>query len=148
MTPQNAKSSVTAQMVLDEARTWLDTPFHHQGRLKGVGVDCIGVIIGVAHALGISDFNTVDYGRIPNGNMLRALLEQNMLSVPIWDSRPGDIGLFTFEREPQHVAIFTDTGLLHSYQQVKKCVEHSFLTPWPQRLVAVFRYQGVQPWLR
>lgn len=23
-----------------EALTWLGTPYHHQGRIKGVGVDC------------------------------------------------------------------------------------------------------------
>lgn len=23
-----------------EAITWLGTPYHHQGRVKGVGVDC------------------------------------------------------------------------------------------------------------
>jgi hypothetical protein len=31
-----------------QARTWIGTPFHHQGRLKGVGCDCLGLIVGVA----------------------------------------------------------------------------------------------------
>jgi cell wall-associated NlpC family hydrolase len=26
--------------VLEEAKTWLRTPFHHEGRVKGGGVDC------------------------------------------------------------------------------------------------------------
>ena len=25
---------------VQEALTWLGTPYHHQGRVKGVGVDC------------------------------------------------------------------------------------------------------------
>jgi len=28
------------QSLIDEARTWLGTPYHHQPRVKGVGVDC------------------------------------------------------------------------------------------------------------
>jgi cell wall-associated NlpC family hydrolase len=26
--------------VVAEARSWLGTPFHHQGRVKAAGVDC------------------------------------------------------------------------------------------------------------
>ena len=32
------------QAVEDEARTWKGTPFHHKGRVKGVGVDCGGYL--------------------------------------------------------------------------------------------------------
>ena len=143
---QNAKAEVNVSALLTEARSWLDTPYHHQGRLKGVGVDCIGLIIGVAHALNLSEFDTHDYARIPNANMLESLLAEHMHSIAIRDQMPGDIGLFTFDREPQHVAFFTEIGILHSYAHVNKCVEHGFNAPWPKRLVAVFRLKGVAPW--
>lgn len=32
------------ERILDEARTWVGTPFHHKARIKGVGVDCGGLI--------------------------------------------------------------------------------------------------------
>jgi cell wall-associated NlpC family hydrolase len=32
------------QYVIDEARTWKGTPYQHRGRVKGVGVDCGGII--------------------------------------------------------------------------------------------------------
>ncbi|WP_436904878.1 hypothetical protein [Acinetobacter johnsonii] len=28
------------QLAVQEALTWLGTPYHHQGRVKDVGVDC------------------------------------------------------------------------------------------------------------
>ena len=37
--------------VVRMARTWLGTPYHHQGRVKGAGVDCGGLVIGVARFL-------------------------------------------------------------------------------------------------
>ncbi len=40
--------STSGSDVVRTARTWLGTPYHHQGRLKGVGVDCAGLLIGVA----------------------------------------------------------------------------------------------------
>ena len=35
------------KQIIQTARQWLDTPYHHQARVKGVGVDCIGLVIGV-----------------------------------------------------------------------------------------------------
>jgi cell wall-associated NlpC family hydrolase len=33
--------------IVEEARSWLGTPYHHQAALKGVGCDCIGLLRGV-----------------------------------------------------------------------------------------------------
>ncbi len=134
---------ISKEMVVAEARSWLGTPFHHQGRLKGIGGDCIGLVIGVANALNISDYNITNYSRLPNGDLLKGLLELHLDKVAIADRQIGDIGLFKFEREPQHVGVFSDIGIIHNYQQVKQCVEHGFDSVWQQRLLAVFRFKGV-----
>ncbi|MEM6466311.1 MAG: peptidase [Pseudomonadota bacterium] len=34
------------------ARSWIGTPFAHQGQLKGVGCDCLGLVLGVWAELG------------------------------------------------------------------------------------------------
>lgn len=33
--------------VVDEVRSWLGTPYHHQASLKHVGCDCLGLLRGV-----------------------------------------------------------------------------------------------------
>lgn len=33
--------------VIGEAETWLGTPYHHMGRVKGVGCDCLTLIAEV-----------------------------------------------------------------------------------------------------
>ena len=35
------------ERVLAEARSWLGTPYRHQGGRKGVGCDCLGLVRGV-----------------------------------------------------------------------------------------------------
>ena len=132
---------ITREQVVLEARTWLGTPFHHQGRLKNVGVDCIGIIICVANDLKLSDFKTTSYTRQPNGDMLRALLAQELIEIPIEEIQPADIALFRFENEPQHVGFITDIGLLHSYMQVKKCIETSLDEIWKSRMVSAFKFK-------
>lgn len=41
------KSGAWRKIAIDEARTWIDTPYQHKGRVKGVGVDCGGLLYQV-----------------------------------------------------------------------------------------------------
>jgi cell wall-associated NlpC family hydrolase len=91
--------------ILAAARTWLGTPWRHQGRLRGIAVDCSGLILGVGRELKLLDFDTRAYGRIPDGQQLRALCEQHLLAKPVADVAPGDVPLMRFTRQPQHPAI-------------------------------------------
>ena len=43
-------------------------------------------------------------------------------------------------REPQHVALITDKGIIHSYSGVGKVVEHALDESWRRRIVAAYRY--------
>lgn len=133
---------VTRKQIVDEARTWLGTPFHHQARIKGVGVDCAGVIAGTANALGISDFDATGYSHTPSGSMIVKILEKQMNRIDISELKFGDVILFKFDQEPQHLAFYTDIGILHAYGQVRKCVETSFDETWKNRVVGAYRFKG------
>lgn len=41
------------EAVIVEAHKWLGTPFHHEGRVMGAGVDCAQYLIAVYHAVGL-----------------------------------------------------------------------------------------------
>lgn len=139
---------VTAADVVHEALTWRDTPFHHQGRLKGIGVDCAGVITRVANALGVSDFDTTDYPRVPDSHTLKALCDEHMdreAAGPDCAERaaPGMVILIRFGRHPHHLAIRTFLGIVHAYQFAGRVIETSYDFPWRRRTVGVYRYRGV-----
>ena len=114
--------------IVATARSWLGTPWTHQGRLRNVGVDCGGLIIGVGKELDVLDFDMSAYGRIPDGQKLRALCEQHLLAKPVSDIVPGDVLLMRFTRHPQHLAIVGDHGepfsMIHAYADAGRCVEH------------------------
>ena len=44
-------SESVADAVVGEALTWLGTPYRHQGLRKGVGCDCLGLVLGVWRAV-------------------------------------------------------------------------------------------------
>lgn len=52
---------LTPQAIVDKAREFLNTPWHHDARLKGVGIDCIGLIACTFAELGVSVVDTRGY---------------------------------------------------------------------------------------
>lgn len=134
---------------VEETRTWIGTPFHHQGRVKQVGCDCIGLIVGVAKALGRIEAQSdrTDYGRMPDGSSLYQVLKEHCNEITVEDMQPADIALFRFDSNPQHVGVISDypeggLGVIHAYAQARKVVEHYLDESWRGRIVAVFRWRG------
>ena len=41
------------RLVVTEAASWLRTPYHHMGRVKGGGVDCLMLLAEVYEAVGV-----------------------------------------------------------------------------------------------
>lgn len=135
----------TVSDFVNEARTWLKTPFHHQASVKGVGCDCAGLVKGTARNLGyqVSDVYT-NYGREPaNGELERTL--ENLLNKK--DSNKlskGNIILFKFLNEPQHLGIYCGDGIvIHSYSTEGGVVEHLIDDKWKKRIVNVFELPGL-----
>ena len=136
---------VTGQAVVLEARRWIGTPFHHQGRALGVGVDCAGVVVMVAKALSLSDFDTTNYGHVPNGDEMERILAENMDRVQLDQRRAGDVLHFAFDAEPQHLAILTEENtIIHAYSlQPRRVVEVPLDAVWLARARGVYRYKGL-----
>lgn len=134
---------VTREQILIEARSWIGTPYHHQGRLKGVGVDCAGVMFGVGHRLGILIGDTNNYGKIPLGNKMKGILLEFIDEISVEEAQPGDIGVFTFSKYAQHIGILTDGGVIHSYEAAGKCVEHQLNNNFAMKLIAAYQFRGV-----
>lgn len=138
---------MTGKQVVETARKFLGTPFHHQGRLKGIGVDCIGLVVETARILGLSYHDNTEYSQYPDGKLLMKELHKSKLkSVPIENLQEGDLLVFWISKNtkaPQHLAIKTKDGILHTYATAEKVVEHKFSSAWRRRLCAVFRFPGV-----
>lgn len=138
----------TRSQYVEAARRYMDTPFHHQGRVRGAGVDCIGLLVCAAKdAAGGEPPDAKAYPRRPDGVLLKASLDAHLISVDKADVKPGDIVLFQFDGVvPQHVAIISAINpiyILHSNASVKKVTEHRMDQTWESRVVQFYRI----PWL-
>lgn len=133
--------------IVAEARTWIGTPFHHQAVLKGVGVDCRGLLLGIARAFDIPAQDVSGYGREPNLTQMAAALRSQMHEIPVALAEAGDVIWMAFDKDPMHLGILTDIGtIIHATTSVQppRVVEHGFRPPWSARARCAFMFPGVE----
>lgn len=131
------------------ARQWIGTPFAHQGRTCGAGVDCIGLVVGVVQAAGLPVDDRRDYARTPHGGELARALADQLDRIDLADAGPGDIALIAWRREPMHVGWLTDyvhggLGLLHALESFGAVTEHRMDAHWRSLVRGVFRVRGLE----
>lgn len=139
--------------IVAEARSWRKTPFHHQGRVRGVGTDCIGVPLETGKTLGLlpADLVITGYPRQPDGTSLMAHCDRWLVRIPRAEMAPGDVIVVRFDRDPQHVGVLGDyrhggLSMIHALGTPDgrgEVVEHRLDAGTLARLVAVYRFPGV-----
>lgn len=106
------------KLVISEARSWLGTPYNHKARIKGVGVDCGGLLYQV--------YNPIfgPFAAYPNYVADWALHKENEIYLDfikpyvkeVHSPVPGGFSLFLIGRNYSHAAIFTDRNTyIHAY---------------------------------
>ncbi len=153
-----SKPSLRSKIV-KQARTWIGTKYHHQGRLKksvncSGGVDCIGLVVGVCKELGVADtdgicltsYDRTNYSMQPEGEKLVKSISAHLCSVELTKMRVGDILLFKFWKEPQHVGILSKYstggfGLIHCNSTSGSVVEQPLSDTWIRMITHVYRFK-------
>lgn len=140
--------------IVDEARTWIGTPYHHQARLRGVGVDCIGLVGGVALALALPgadawarEADLHNYARTPDPALLRDACARYFDRVTNADARMGDVLLFALDGQPRHFAILVSEyprRIVHAYALLAaRAVVEQSLPIARATWIATYRFRGV-----
>jgi cell wall-associated NlpC family hydrolase len=113
------------QTVAREALTWVGTPYHHHGRVKGVGVDCAQILAAVYEDAGVIPHT--ELGNYPREWHLHhdeerytGWLKKAGGTQVEGDVLQGDIAVFRFGRTFSHGAIVVSAGagrplLVHAY---------------------------------
>lgn len=129
--------------VCREAESWVGTPFRHQGRMKGVGVDCAGLVIEVAKVFWpcVRDYRA--YTRQPCPVLFLRLLDEALIQLPaVGAALPADVLVFAFDgATPRHLGILLpDSRIVHAYERAGRCVAHRMADVWRARCVRAYRF--------
>ncbi len=99
--------------VVAEARSWLGTPYHHMGRIKGVGADCLTAPLCCYQAVGLVPrsfavpFYPLDWNLHRTEERYLEGVLQFAREIP-GPPQPGDLALWKFGRCFAHGAVVVD----------------------------------------
>jgi cell wall-associated NlpC family hydrolase len=133
-----------ADAIVEAARSRVGTPYRHQGRGPH-HYDCVGLLIDVAHELGLTSFDTASYGRRPNvEEFTRFMRESGCTRLAMEELAHGDILRMAYDKWPVHTGIFvrTDRGfsVIHAFLPYRKVVEEDLTEQVWARVNAVWRF--------
>ncbi len=134
--------------IITEARSWLGTPYHHQGCVKGVGTDCAFLLIAVYHAVGL--IPNIDPRPYPpdwhfHRDEERYLGWTEKYADQVDTPEPGDVALFKFARCISHGAIVMQwPTIIHAVKQYGVIYDDALINASLRNRVAGFwRVRGV-----
>lgn len=133
---------ISSAAVIAEALEWVETPFHWHQSLKGVGCDCRGLIIGVAHALQLTDWDCLEYSQNPDPDFFRERIEE--ICSPAPHPTPGTLLFLRYGRYGRHCGLRGVDCLIHAYPPVNKVCSHS-IAKWERagRVMGEYYLPGV-----
>lgn len=121
-----AGQDVRRALVVKEAETWLKTPFHHEARVKGHGVDCGQLLIAVYGAFGYIPLDyslahySPDFAQHRDREWYLEIVKE--FAHQVTEPGVGDIVLFKWGRLFSHGGIVTDwPKIIHAWA-ITKCV--------------------------
>ncbi len=132
--------------VVEEARSWLDVSWRHQGRSR-LGVDCVGLVVAVTGALNISEYDFTAYDRRPNGVSFMHHFADNAQRIPFSEVGDGDIVVFRDGPYPCHCGIastrYNLQHIIHSHARRRKVMEELLTGELYNKRIAAFHMPGV-----
>jgi hypothetical protein len=111
-------------------RGYVGSPFHHQGRLPGVGMDCPAIIICALWRFGIwpRSKDVTGYPRIPDGHSIKAYCDEHLTPIAEDAMRAADVVLVRWSGgPPQHLGVLFNyphggLAMVHADSVTRKAV--------------------------
>lgn len=135
--------------IVGSAIQWLNTPYHHQARIKNNGVDCAQLIAAVAVDISGNSINTPVYS--PEWHLHNK--EEQLLGIlesfgckqkPIEERIYGDIITFKFGRVDSHLGIMLPGNeFIHARLDVGKVVINQLSGDWLRRLSRCYNFPNI-----
>lgn len=145
---------VSPALIVEEARSWIGTPYVHQMAARGAGTDCLGLVRGVWRAIIGSEPErppaySMDWSEPQGDELLWRAALRHLVQKPIDCVEIGDVILFRMREGSvaKHLGFQADVGgtpsFIHAYSG-HGVVESPLSAPWARRVVARFQFPDVE----
>lgn len=148
-------TSVKRMDIVNEARRWKGTPFVHQGRILGKGVDCVGFGIKIRENLtGKKDIYPKNYSHNPETWTMKQDMDNELIIKDKDNIQIGDVLLLNTINSPNpnieahHLAVVVpysekSFGIIHCGNRIGKVIEHRLDDKWFKMIERVYQLPEV-----
>ncbi|PZN93665.1 MAG: peptidase P60 [Hyphomicrobiales bacterium] len=142
--------SISRTDIVEAARLWLGTPYHHQASLRDVGCDCLGLVRGVWRDLYGAEPETPppysqSWAESLGAETLAAAALRHLQPVERGTELPGDVLLFRWRPHlpAKHCAILSASDRIIHAHDGAQVGEVAFSPWWRRHLSHAFSFPGV-----
>ena len=140
--------------IVEEARTWIGTPYVHQMAMRGAGTDCLGLVRGIWRAIVGQEPETppaysMDWSEPQGQELLWGAALRHLAVKDRAEPALGDVILFRMRdgSVAKHLGIQSELGqaprFIHAYSG-HGVVESPLSAPWARRVVARFQFPDLE----
>lgn len=131
---------------VDAAMECVGTPFKHQARLPGLGLDCAGVLVHIFKSMGLPFNDEMGYPRTPYDGQLEYILDNqpSLMRIDTSEAGEGDVLVMRIRKAPQHILIHAgylrgQPYVIHGSEEHGKVVYHRIDQLVGSRVVRAYR---------
>jgi cell wall-associated NlpC family hydrolase len=128
--------------IIVAVRACVGTRFRVQGRVPGLGLDCVGVVLVAAAAAGMMVAPPLAYALAADN---REYLDHALAEAgcqPVAAALAGDILVFAPAPLRRHLGVMTAAGMVHAHAGLGRVVEGPIDLTWP--IVGRWRLPGAR----
>jgi len=135
---------IDGKKIVADARTWLGVRFKKGGRDR-MGIDCIGLLIRVGEAQGLSIRDTVEYSFNPEPRLFENFVYDQTEPLPANTLRVGSILILKQSIFPMHTGILARDhhdrwSVINANAKEHKVVEQP-LESWRKLIISIRSYK-------
>lgn len=141
---------MTRDEIVEAARLWLGTPYHHQASLRSVGCDCLGLVRGVWRDLCGDEPEmpppySPSWAESRRQETLALAAERHLRPLTLVEARQGDVLLFRWREHlpAKHCAILASPDRIIHAHDGAAVAEVAFTPWWRRHLSHAFSFPGV-----
>ena len=141
----------TRARIVEEARSWIGTPYHHQASLKQVGCDCLGLVRGVWREVYGCEPEAVPaytphWAEAGRREQLLEAASRHLELLPVDGISAGDLLVFRWRAHvpAKHLAIAAGDGrMIHAQDRASVC-DVALNNWWQRHLAAAFAFPVIR----
>jgi len=141
---------VTREQIVEAARGWIGTPYHHQASLRHAGTDCLGLVRGIWRELYESEAEqppaySRDWAETSGDEAMLDAAQRHLVPKPIAAIEAGDVVIFRLHAGfvAKHAAIVTGPARMVHAMEGAPVAEVALTNWWRRRIAGAFQFPGL-----